>query len=457
MGEFSKYPPTVDAEDWNAIVDHAFEKPCSFIIRKKDTTYEAIYGSGADQAGKILSGSQSTDALVTFQAVETAASENQKIFVKQGDYTFSAKWSPTKRLRLHGEGKGTKLLPGGSFDAIDPTNLALFDIVWRDAGGIDHDASFDPGIFRQALKDELQTSWKSYFDFFEFANVWVYGENIYLACRVEKQADSAPALFKINPQGKVEVLATKGDIKALNTYEKTYFIEVVAVLELPNNEIMFSTHTWCELIKRDTAGNLTVKYDVMGNLGAETVYSMCIDDEGSLYATTYDSYPSQGYILKSTDKGETWSTIYGPISGSPFFDIEFRRKVGGTVLLAGSLNGIYRSTDRGSTFTKVWDEQARDIEYIGANTWVAYRDGRDYFFISFDDGATWQRVANKTGVEKEWSINTLKADALGRLWVAGFGALACSRNGGSTWRVSDFSRLLLRDFRGLGVTSTHLV
>jgi len=155
MGEFSKYPPTVDEEDWNAIVDHALEKSCAFIVRKKDTTYEAIYGSGADQAGKILVGSQSTDALVTFQAVETTASENQKIFVKHGDYTFSAKWSPAKKLRLHGEGKGTRLLPGGSFDAIDPSNLALFDIVWRDAKGIDHDASFDPNVFSQALRENF--------------------------------------------------------------------------------------------------------------------------------------------------------------------------------------------------------------------------------------------------------------------------------------------------------------
>jgi len=423
--------------------------PYSFMVFKKNGNYYV-----RDHNGNLkFSG---VDAFSIFKSIESAAFENQLIVVKNGDYLFSQKWVPTKKLRLHGEGSGTRLLPSGTFDAIDPSNLSLLNILWRDANNVDHDASFDPEIFRQALKDELQTSWKSYFGSFEFANVWVYGENIYFGCRVENQADSAPALFKINPQGKVEVLATKGDIKSLNTYEKSYFLEVVSVLELPNNAIIFSTHTWCELIKRDVNGNLAVKYNVMGNVGAETVYGMCMDDEGSLYAATYDSYPSQGYILKSTDKGETWSTIYGAISGSPFFDIEFRRKVAGTVLLVASLNGIYRSTDRGSTFTKVWDEQARDIEYIGANTWIAYRDGRDYFFISFDDGETWQRVANRTGVEKEWSINTLKADALGRLWVAGFGALACSRNGGSTWRVSDFNRLLLRDFRGVGVTSTHL-
>jgi len=107
------------------MVDHAFEKPCSFLVfwRSVDGTvyYYAVYGTGSNQAGKILSAATSTDALVTFQALESVASENSKINVKHGDYIFSATWSPTKKLRIHGEGEGTRLLNNGTYDAIDIT------------------------------------------------------------------------------------------------------------------------------------------------------------------------------------------------------------------------------------------------------------------------------------------------------------------------------------------------
>lgn len=320
-------------------------------------------------------------------------------------------------------------------------------------------------MVRESLLDELEEllqklpiSWISLYDYFEFANVWVYGENIYFACRVENQTDAAPALFRINPQGKVEVLATKGDIRGLSLQENYYFQEIVAVLELPNNEVIFSTHPTPELVKRDVEGNLAVKANLWtSEYGyVETVYSMCMDDQGNLYAVTYKS--TEGRILKSTDKGETWSQIYGPIAGGQFFDVEFRKKRLGTTLLVASSNGIYRSTNRGSSFTQVLSSSVgiRDIEYIGHDVWIAYPDGRTYFFISFDDGETWEQAANNTGVEKEWSINSFKADALGRLWVVGQRALAYSKDGGSTWVAVDFSRYLTRDFRGIGLTSTHL-
>lgn len=58
MTDFTKYDASTHPEvklenDYNSIVDHAFEKPLHFLICKKGTDYQAIYGSGSDQAGKI--------------------------------------------------------------------------------------------------------------------------------------------------------------------------------------------------------------------------------------------------------------------------------------------------------------------------------------------------------------------------------------------------------------------
>jgi hypothetical protein len=92
--EFSSYPTAdkvVKADaDWNALLDHALEKPASYIIRKNGTYYEAINGStgkvsygGSGNAG----GATGTDAKSVVQA---ASSAGGKLFFKgQTTYTFS--------------------------------------------------------------------------------------------------------------------------------------------------------------------------------------------------------------------------------------------------------------------------------------------------------------------------------------------------------------------------------
>jgi len=73
MADFQKYDPATHPEvklidDYNSIVDHAFEKACSYIVRKKNSDFEAIYGTGSDKAGKIL-GSPDPDPTLAIQAI----------------------------------------------------------------------------------------------------------------------------------------------------------------------------------------------------------------------------------------------------------------------------------------------------------------------------------------------------------------------------------------------------
>jgi len=80
MGEFSTFPPKVDASDWNALLDHGLEKPVSYIIRKKaDGTFEAINGS----TGKVdYSG---TDIATVVQNAISAIKSNGggKLFIRK--------------------------------------------------------------------------------------------------------------------------------------------------------------------------------------------------------------------------------------------------------------------------------------------------------------------------------------------------------------------------------------
>jgi hypothetical protein len=129
----------------------------SYIIYTDGTYYYATRADGYLAFGGPVNrgGVSGTDALAVFRAVENVAPTGSLIFVRHGDYVFSATWNPTKKLRLHGEGSGTRLLNNGPYDAINTTNLALLDIVYQTADGVLHDASFDPNMFGDILRGEM--------------------------------------------------------------------------------------------------------------------------------------------------------------------------------------------------------------------------------------------------------------------------------------------------------------
>jgi len=83
MSEIRTIPPQLTRDQWNALLDHALEKPASYIIRNNNGTIEAINGS----TGKIdYSG---TDASTVIQSAINALTNGGKIFIKAGTYTFS--------------------------------------------------------------------------------------------------------------------------------------------------------------------------------------------------------------------------------------------------------------------------------------------------------------------------------------------------------------------------------
>jgi parallel beta-helix repeat protein len=90
------------------------------------------------------------DALIVLNSVRDASPENATLMFKHGDYILSSRFTSSKKLRFIGEGSGTRLLPSGSFDAIDPLNLSLLNIVWRDRYGVDRDESVEHKVVSEA-------------------------------------------------------------------------------------------------------------------------------------------------------------------------------------------------------------------------------------------------------------------------------------------------------------------
>lgn len=62
----SSHPTIKKIDDYNSIIDHAFEKPEKFLIRLNGSNYEVIHGKGNNQAGKIL-GTPSTNLAAQIQ------------------------------------------------------------------------------------------------------------------------------------------------------------------------------------------------------------------------------------------------------------------------------------------------------------------------------------------------------------------------------------------------------
>lgn len=87
MTDFQKYDASTHPEvklidDYNSIVDHGLENPYAFIIRKNGSNFEAVYGGGSDQAGKLLANSQSTNPVTTLTQAITNAN-GAVIFVRK--------------------------------------------------------------------------------------------------------------------------------------------------------------------------------------------------------------------------------------------------------------------------------------------------------------------------------------------------------------------------------------
>lgn len=110
-----------------------------------------------------------------------------------------------------------------------------------------------------------------------------------------------------------------------------------------------------------------------------------------------------------------------------------------TTIYAGSLAGIFRSTDSGNTWTTVLEDQ--DISALAIHpvfTDTVYAGGWESVFKSTDGGNTWETVS--TGLPYGPSVRALAIDPneTGTVYAgtAAFGVYR-SQNGGATWAVAN--------------------
>ncbi|KAB2879117.1 T9SS type A sorting domain-containing protein [bacterium] len=146
----------------------------------------------------------------------------------------------------------------------------------------------------------------------------------------------------------------------------------------------------------------TTNTDELGTLG---VSSLAIDPTNTsiMYLGTGDGDAGDTYslgVLKSIDGGATWNTTGLSWTASQTFRISklIIHPTNTGILVAATSNGIYKTTNAGTTWTQVLTGNFKDLEIDPSNAavWYAgrYGNGTAAIFKSTDTGGTWVQLTS---------------------------------------------------------------
>ncbi|MFZ4521345.1 MAG: hypothetical protein ACOYNC_06545 [Bacteroidales bacterium] len=126
------------------------------------------------------------------------------------------------------------------------------------------------------------------------------------------------------------------------------------------------------------------------------------NDPNTLYVLTGDGDSFEGgfvsafgYIRKSIgvmvshDAGVTWQTT-GPLSSIDYCGSKLiQHPTNSSILIAATTDGVYRTTNGGTTWTQVTPGRYYDVEFKPGSPSTVYASGRGYFRYSTNTGSTW--------------------------------------------------------------------
>ncbi len=164
--------------------------------------------------------------------------------------------------------------------------------------------------------------------------------------------------------------------------------------------------------------------------GFKNTWSVDIDpaDEKTIYVATNDSG-----IVKSIDGGETWTQINNGFGSSKSFYSVSVCPANTQVILVGSSDGqIFRSADAGNNWQSVLDNSSPGDKFVSivfnpiANTHQVYAASKGTgFYVSSDDGLTWQPFNNELLIREITGL-TVTPDG---------SAIYAATNGGGIFRL----------------------
>ncbi|MCB9888806.1 MAG: hypothetical protein H6836_04455 [Planctomycetes bacterium] len=184
--------------------------------------------------------------------------------------------------------------------------------------------------------------------------------------------------------------------------------------------------------------------DNMGNL---SISSLVVDPANPkvMYAGTGEGLGSDrrgAGVFKSSDTGATWTRLASTNIPQFYFVNRLTFSADGKVLLAATNDGVYRTTDGGTSWAQTLagfgNIQVYDVRFHATKSNVAVAAYRDYDFFN----STWFSVtAYSTDGGVTWTDSTgISVNALARIelaWHAGYtgagdGCIYAQRNSGNT-------------------------
>lgn len=235
--------------------------------------------------------------------------------------------------------------------------------------------------------------------------------------------------------------------------DEAYSIQIIKVSPHDNSQIFAGTINGMFYVSRD-AGNTWNEVNglkfIKGSASGDIAFDP-VDESVIYFAPSYFDVEEEGKgsgLFKSTDKGETWKKIGQGLETEIVNKIAINPKNIKNIFLAvGSsfgwgygTHGVYESVDGGEIFSKVREDF---IPFQHATPYIAFsRDGQrlivgghpggEDFFISEDNGKTWQ---TKTGLWGDFVADVAQFDDPNKFLVSLYwSSLFLTKDGGNTWQ-----------------------
>jgi len=157
-----------------------------------------------------------------------------------------------------------------------------------------------------------------------------------------------------------------------------------------------------------------------------SIYALASGPNGSggtnLYAGAF-----QGNVYRSTDNGANWIAIQ---SGLPTgYNVNAMTTTSAGTVLAGTMNGIYRSTNFGASWSQVFNLYGFSFAKNGSTLYAGTGNG---VYRSTNDGASWTPI--NTGLNFSWIYSVAAIpNGPGVTLFAGAGGVLRSTDNGATW------------------------
>jgi photosystem II stability/assembly factor-like uncharacterized protein len=202
----------------------------------------------------------------------------------------------------------------------------------------------------------------------------------------------------------------------------------VTQIDPDDKSIIYYSRQHGDAMRLDKSKDVAVS--IMPSLPADMKDTLVFNYMTPYFLSAYDSktlYHGGNFVMKSTDRGDTWKVISPNLSNSSFE--EKKSFATGTIVESPIQKGLlYAGTDHGSFWVSksdglIWEEHSTGIanNYIRsispshhkvsrvymAMTGINYDDLKGYLYASEDYGKTWKSIA--AGLPDE-PINVIKED-----------------------------------------------